>query len=279
VTDFSIRFWGTRGTVPTPGPSTLRYGGNTACVEVRCGNQLIILDAGTGIRPLGLQLDREGVNEVHLMISHMHMDHVHGFPFFNLIYAPGSRLKIYGRVGVMEVLRRQTEIPYFPVPFQNLSSDIQFIELQSPFSLGDVLVSAHKVNHPGGCYAFRFEYADRTFTYLTDHEPFVRSNDDSHENRLLDRGVLEFTRGANLLAREAQYTSEEYEQKRGWGHSTYDDAVQDAIEAGVERLALIHHDPLHDDEFLEDQLRNIRRHYENGEMDITMACEGQRFDL
>jgi len=239
-------------------------------VEVRCGKRIIVLDAGTGIRELGLKLEREGVRELDLLISHGHMDHLQGFPFFNPAYRATTRIDLYSAQEGVDALQKLMIQPHFPVPFEALAADICFHEMNGHCQLGDVKVTAHPVNHPGGCIAFRLEYSGKVLVYLTDHEPYGNSR---------DIGVREFTRGADLLIREAQYSNPEYEQKRGWGHSRFEDAVADAIEAKVKTLALFHHDPQHDDDFLEAELTSLRTRYAKAPLEIYLAREGQAIEI
>ena len=244
-------------------------------MEVRCGSRVIVLDAGTGIRQLGLGLAQQGVTEVDLLISHFHMDHMQGFPFFTPSYNPAVRINIClaklspGRP-LEEPFHKLMEQPQFPVPFGVLAADIRFEEINGSRQLGDVCVTSVPVNHPGGCIAYRLEYGGKTLVYLTDHEPFGSA---------LDGPVREFTHGADLLIREAQYTAAEYRLKRGWGHGTFDDAVTDAIGAKVKRLALFHHDPEHDDLFLERELGELQFRYGVSQLDISLAREGQCVEL
>jgi phosphoribosyl 1,2-cyclic phosphodiesterase len=257
--------------VPTPGNATVRYGGNTPCVEVRCGDRLMVLDAGTGIRELGMELDREGVTGFDLLISHFHMDHLQGFPFCTPSYHESTTIDIHlARLGsgrpLSEPFDKLMEEPHFPVRFQDLGADIRFHEVNSHRMLGDVSVTSRPVNHPGGCIAYRIEYLGKTLVYLTDHEPYWS---------VKDEGVREFTRGADLLIREAQYTAAEYDQKRGWGHSSFDTAAADAVQAGVQRLALFHHEPDHDDRFLEGELNDLHSRYGSSGVEISLAREGQ----
>lgn len=254
----------------TPGQSTLRYGGNTSCVEVRCGARVIVLDAGTGIRELGLDLEHEGVSEIDLLISHGHMDHLQGFPFFNPAYRKTTRIDLYAALEGASALHKVMEQPHFPVPFEALAAEIRFHEMNGRCQLGDVRVTSHPVNHPGGCIAYRLEYAGKVLVYLTDHEPYGNAR---------DHAVRDFTRGADLLIREAQYTTAEYEEKRGWGHSRFEDAVRDAIDAHVKTLALFHHDPQHDDEFLEQELSLLRARHLAPPPEIFLAREGQSIEL
>jgi phosphoribosyl 1,2-cyclic phosphodiesterase len=173
ITPFSAKFWGTRGSVATPGEATLRFGGNTPCVEVRCGADVIVLDAGTGIRELGLALSREGVTEIDLLMSHFHMDHMQGFPFFTPSYNADVTLDIHlGRLSqgaLEEPFHKLMEQPQFPVPFHILASDILFPEMNGFRQLGEVGVTSHPVNHPGGCMSYRLEYRGKALVYLTDH--------------------------------------------------------------------------------------------------------------
>jgi phosphoribosyl 1,2-cyclic phosphodiesterase len=228
-----------------------------------------VLDAGTGIRELGLKLDGEGVNKLDLLFSHFHMDHTQGFPFFTPAYQEGTQIDIYAAPwaehSLAEPFHRLMDQPSFPVPFKYMSADINFHEMNGSTQLGDVLVRSQLVNHPGGCIAFSLQYAGKTLIYLTDHEPYGSAQ---------DQEIRDFTRGADVLIREAQYTNAEYESKRGWGHSRFEDAVSDAIEAGVKRLAITHHDPQHDDLFLERELAELRSRYGSSKLDIFLAREG-----
>jgi phosphoribosyl 1,2-cyclic phosphodiesterase len=244
-------------------------------VEVRCGSRIIVLDAGTGIRELGLALVREGAIRVDLLISHYHLDHTQGFPFFAPSYDPGVRIDMYlaqltPGLPLAAPFYKLMEQPQFPAPFQILVADIRFHELRGTLRLGEVEVMSHPLNHPGGCVAYRLEYAGSSLVYLTDHEPYGDTRDEA---------IREFTHGADLLIREAQYTKAEYETKRGWGHSTFDDAVSEAARSGVRRLALFHHDPEHDDRFLDCQLSDLRRRYGSAGFDIFLAREGECVEL
>ena len=258
----------------TPGKGTLRCGGNTPCIEVRCGSRIIVVDAGTGIRELGLKLEKEGVTELDLLFSHFHMDHTQGFPFFTPAYHPGTRINIHAAPwadhSIAEPFHKLMDQPSFPVPFLYMSADIRFHEMNGSSQLGNVRVRSQAVNHPGGCIAFRLEYEGKSLVYLTDHEPYGNAQDDE---------VREFTRGADVLIREAQYTAAEYELKRGWGHSRFDDAVSDAARSGVKRLAIFHHDPEHDDLFLERELSELQSRYGSTRLDIFLAREGQLIEL
>jgi len=254
-----VKFWGTRGSIPTPGAATARYGGNTSCVEVRCGESIFMLDTGSGAREFGLALAREFAGrqlDLHLFVTHTHWDHIQGFPFFVPAYIPGHRLTLYSLHGTDKSLEKlftgQMDASYFPVDLTDMQAELNFVELKG----GDVKVGESRIthtylNHPGVAIGYRIEYAGRSVVYLTDHENLCRHRGDNEHNRRLEALTTEFARGTDLYIREAQYTEEEYPAKRGWGHSTWVDAVDAAHEAGVKRLALYHHEPMHDDAALD----------------------------
>ncbi|MEO7650845.1 MAG: MBL fold metallo-hydrolase [Bryobacteraceae bacterium] len=252
-------------------------------MEVRCGARVILLDAGTGIRPFGLAFDQEGHESLDLLVSHRHMDHLQGFPFFNPLYRKSTRLRVYmpphGPTDPFAALRRTMEEPVFPVSFEYIPSQIDLRVLNGAFKVGDVSVKTMPVNHPGGCTAFRLEYQGRSLVYMTDHEPYSRRYGAQVEQAVLDEQIREFARGAELLVRESQYTNEEYSAKRGWGHGTFEDAVLDALAVDVKRLALFHHDPMHDDQFLEHELAMLHQRFAASELEIFLAREGQRVEL
>lgn len=261
----AVRFWGTRGSIPTPGPKTLRYGGNTPCIEVRLGPHIVVLDCGTGIRELGNSLAREFVDKplsAYILLSHTHWDHIQGFPFFVPAYAPQTLLTICGMPppgkSLEGVFRVQMAEEFFPIPLPHLRANIQFCELTGTLDIGDARISGIAVNHPGEATAYRLEYQGRSVVYVTDHEPYCRLKGENAENSRLERDLAHFARSADLYLREAQYTDEEYEQRRGWGHSTYSDALAAARDAGAQTMLIIHHDPLHDDDDLDRILKDCR---------------------
>lgn len=297
----SVRFWGVRGSIPTPGPSTLHYGGNTSCVEVRADGQLIILDAGTGIRELGTSLTREFDKEplsLSLLISHTHWDHIQGLPFFEPLYNPRNTLRIMGcegaRTGLLSTLSGQMESPYFPVDWKRLPSQIEIKELnEARFNLGAVRVTTMFLNHPGVTLGYRLDTSAGSVVYIPDNEPFQRYKFHSVEPRedgstefleyarRMDQKVVDFAREADVLIMDAQYDATEYQTRAGWGHGCVDDVVAIALNAGVKRLQLFHHDPNHDDDKI-GQMTHWAREFVTalGEsLEVEGAREGQEIRL
>jgi phosphoribosyl 1,2-cyclic phosphodiesterase len=267
-----VRFWGVRGSLPAPGPDTCRFGGNTACVEVRVGEQLFILDAGTGIRKLGLQLQREAEGRPvvgTILLSHTHWDHIHGLPFFAPAFVSGNQFAVYGCAGASKslesILAGQMESPYSPLPMSALPGTLQVFELTDEELLVDgVTITAQRLNHPGLTLAFRLEAGGRSLVYATDNEPCHPVGGDGplpappcvkgdH-----DAALARFATGADLLICDAQYTWEEYRDRVGWGHTCYQDALRLAMAARVRSLALFHHDPERTDDDLDQIVAECR---------------------
>lgn len=257
-----VRFWGTRGSIATPGPSTVRFGGNTPCVElITHSDQRLILDSGTGIRCLGIDLGHLPLPlRATLLLSHTHWDHIQGLPFFEPLFVPGNEFTICAPEGVgaslTDVLAGQMEFTYFPVKLDQLPAKIHFRELrEGTHNINGISVRTQYLNHPGLCLGYRIEADGVSIVYLTDHEPFsetlwradARSGSMSSILHAGDRRHAEFMQGADLVIHDSQYTSQEYLSKKNWGHSTYQYCVNLAAAAEVKHLALIHHDPLHDD--------------------------------
>ncbi|WP_437896963.1 MBL fold metallo-hydrolase [Sorangium sp. So ce124] len=239
-----IKFWGVRGSIASPGPETAAVGGNTSCVEVRCGSSRIILDAGTGVRKLGDALLREGPVEATVLLSHLHWDHIQGLPFFVPAYLPSSRLSIVGSAhgigSLREVLSTQMAAPSFPVRMDELGAQIAVREARpgEAFDVGEVHVRIAKLNHPGGVLAYRVEHEGRSVVYATDTEHYA----------CVDPALRTLADGADVLIYDAQYTPEEYRgdggrSKVGWGHSTYVAGAEIARACGARKLILFHHDP------------------------------------
>ena len=250
---FTLRFWGTRGSIPTPGPSTVRYGGNTPCVELRTANgALVVLDAGTGIRELGLDLVRRAngapING-DIFLTHAHWDHIQGIPFFAPAFHRGNRFTIWGSkslaTSIDRVLRDQMSSAVFPVSFEELAATFEFRELTEERHTSDGFeVRAVRVRHPGGALGYRFSATCESsggLVYISDNE---LAGTDAHDTPAdWRRRLVEFVRGAQVLVHDATYTAAEYERHRGWGHSTDEDAIDLALEARVHTLVLFHHSP------------------------------------
>lgn len=283
-----VRFWGTRGSLPKPGRDTLRFGGNTSCVEVRTSsNTLLILDCGSGLHALGQALKSRPVENGHILISHTHWDHIQGIPFFAPFFEPGSKWHVYAPRGlgqsVEDTLAGQMQYSYFPVRLDQMAADIRFHELiEGSFRIDDVEIKSHYMNHTSLTLGFRIEADGAVLVYATDHEPFD-SKLASGQGEIFgrDRQHCEFLRGADLVIHDAQFTAEEYPDKAGWGHSTIEYATTMARAAGAARLALTHHDPLRSDDAL-DKLVQTARESERTEMhylDIFAAAEGREIEL
>ena len=289
-----IRFWGTRGSLAKPGPTTLRYGGNTSCVEVRtAAGTLIVLDCGTGAHELGLALAASGEDPVHghLMITHTHWDHIQGFPFFGPLFARGNEWDIYAPGGLgfqlEKVLAGQMECTYFPITLGQLAATIRYHDLvEGDFAIDDVRVVTRYLNHPALTLGYRLEAGAVTVVYSVDHEPHAlhRATSEGTGGPLVhaeDRRHVEFLTGADLVVHDAQYTIEEYPEKVGWGHTPAESAVDYAVAAGVKRLALTHHDPQRDDEAVARLVERCRRRAaaSGGGLEVFAAAEGHGLEL
>jgi phosphoribosyl 1,2-cyclic phosphodiesterase len=270
----NIRFWGTRGSIASPGKLTVKYGGNTSCVEVRAGKQILIFDAGTGIRDLGNQLIKEFASQplmtVCLFISHTHWDHIQGFPFFMPAYAKNFQVNVYGPPArdksLKDLLKFQMDAEYFPVPLGDLNAQIVMQEVREPFWIGDVQITPFYVNHPAMTLAYKISEGGKTFIYASDNEPYRYTLHAARKDQLssqygaeLDQKFIDFLTGADFLVCEAQYTLDEYRSKIGWGHSPIESVVEFAIKANVKQLALFHHDPAHDDVTIDAMVKHAQK--------------------
>jgi phosphoribosyl 1,2-cyclic phosphodiesterase len=253
MSDFTIRFWGVRGSLPCPGPATKRYGGNTPCVEVRCGGRLLILDGGTGLRELGDALTEDGGTiDADLLLTHCHYDHVIGIPFFAPFFQPQHRFRIWaGNLlpdfrlkGVMESMMSE---PLFPIGIDMFKASIDYRDFRAGETIirdGDLTIRTIMLDHPGGAAGYRIDYRGRSAAYLTD-------NEGRHEDR--DTPLVAFAGGADLMIYDTTYTEAEIGEKKGWGHSTWQDGMRLADAAGAKTFCLFHHAPEHDDAMM-DQL-------------------------
>jgi phosphoribosyl 1,2-cyclic phosphodiesterase len=274
---FLIRFWGVRGSIACPGPNTVRYGGNTSCVEMRVDGQLLIFDGGTGLRVLGTKLLSEMPLQANMFFTHSHWDHIQGFPFFVPAFVPGNRFDIYGAIApngstIEQRLNDQMLHPNFPVPLQIMGADLKFrdIEVGETVHIGDIKVQNALLNHPGEAVGYRINWGGRAAAYITDTEHFPDR---------LDENVLWLARDADVMIYDATYTNEEYHHEKtskvGWGHSTWQEAVKVAKAANVKQLIIFHHDPLHSDEFMDEVAKNTLEVFPNS----SIAQEGMVIDL
>ena len=281
-----LQFWGTRGSIPTPGPETVRYGGNTPCVELRTSEGwLIVLDAGTGVRELGRSLiSRANGAPIagDIFLTHAHWDHIQGIPFFGPLFQRGNHFTIWGakalQTSIARVVRDQMSPVVFPVTFEELDATIDFCEIAEECRRGNGYeVRAFQVRHPGGALGYRFSERDdnhRALVYISDNELGPGAKYDTR----LDwrRDLLDFVRDARVLVHDTMYTAEEYDHYRGWGHSTYDEAVDLAVDAGVERLVLYHHKPERTDDEVDRRVEECRAlaHRRGSPLEIIAAAEG-----
>lgn len=260
MSSMSVCFWGTRGSIPTPGRRTEKYGGNTTCVEVCYEDQRIILDAGSGIRELCARWMRRSTGErfdAHLLLTHLHWDHIQGFPFFTPAYMPGNTLRIYGEPrptgGLKDLLSGQMGGDYFPVPFTAMQADVQFHETTASFQIGPIKIQTFSLPHPGGCLGYRLEAGGHVVVFATDSEldQSALNQDeiakDFDRKREYEPALLRFFEGANLLVLDCQYTDQEYQTKRGWGHNSVASAADLIAQVWPDMVALTHHDPESDD--------------------------------
>ena len=296
---YTVTFWGTRGSIPTPGAHTARYGGNTPCVAVRSGDerggtgQLVILDAGTGIRPLGRELveRQNGAVQAEILLSHAHWDHIQGLPHFKPFFAPGNAVRIWGsRQGTTSleaILRQQMDPAVFPVPLDALSAKLTVQQVEpGEFTVGAFRVRAMRLRHPGTTLGYRLTPAGAggraegaSMAYVTDNELGPGGKYETSPSWRKD--FVTFLEGVELLIHDAMYTPEELEEHRGWGHSTFEEAVALAGDAGVKRLVLFHHEPEHGDEAIDALVAAARRQARTKGLpaEVVAAQEGMTLTL
>jgi phosphoribosyl 1,2-cyclic phosphodiesterase len=290
-----LKFWGTRGSIAVPGDATLRYGGNTTCVEVRADGEIIVLDAGSGIRPLGVALEKEfGTQPIKLLllITHAHWDHILGLPFFAPAYDKKNEICVRGYDGVdttfSRIMAEPMKAPFFPIAMRELSATINIKKLtEMAFSIGNVQVRAKFVNHPGVCAGYRLLTSAGSIAFLPDHEPYrflhaAKANEMSPEQAKKfateERiNLVEFLHRSDILILDTQYTDAEYETHIGWGHGSISSAVSLALDAEVRRLLLFHHAPSHDDTMVDAMVEDARRLIrESGKvLEVDGAREGE----
>jgi len=270
-----VRFWGVRGSIACPGPSTIRYGGNTPCIEVRCGDHVLVFDAGTGLRPLGLELIKDkSIRNVDIFITHCHLDHVVGLPFFAPLFRKGYRVRVWaGNLlpanSIERVMRGLMSSPLFPIQIEIFKAAIEFHDFRS----GDVLRPHENVvlrtaplDHPDASNGYRLEFGGRTFALVSDTEGFPGK---------CDNDLLSLADHADLAVYDATYTEDEIVSRIGWGHSTWLRGIRLAEKANVKHLCLFHHDPSHDDDFMD----ALAAEADDVRAGTVTAREGQIIDL
>jgi phosphoribosyl 1,2-cyclic phosphodiesterase len=272
---FSVRFWGVRGSVAAGGSEFVEVGGNTSCVEVRVGDELIVFDAGTGLRALGAEARPKKAS---FFFSHLHWDHIQGFPFFMPAFVPGNHFTLHGPgkggAQLLAALQTQMQPPTFPITLDAMGARLDFTGVNdgSVVQVGPAKVTCRALNHPQGCLGFRVQVGDKSVVYATDFEPLADGR--------IEPAALELAEGATVLICDAQYTADEYEGRcgpcrRGWGHNTIHDATRLAMAAHVRTLVLFHHDPGHDDIMVKELEQMAQREFEGA----RAAREGLRLDV
>ncbi len=246
----SVKFWGVRGSIACPSPNHIKYGGNTSCIEVTANGHRLILDAGTGIRGLGQTYMKDDISHIHILLTHTHWDHINGFPFFVPAYDPRRSVHIMaghlrGAEGIQNVLAAQMDNPMFPVPLSAMQAKMRFEDFEAGMSF-DIYEGVHvrtaPLNHPNGSTGYRIEHGGHSICYITDTE---------HVPGKLDQNIINLIEGADLVIYDCTYTEEEFPAKIGWGHSTWNEGVKLCREAGAKSMAIFHHDPEHDDAFMD----------------------------
>jgi len=302
---FFIRFWGVRGSIPCPGPDTVKYGGNTTCLEIRADKRLIIIDLGTGAKPLADFLmandSKQGPLDIDIFITHTHWDHIMGFPMFAPVFVPGTKLRIRGPVSynddtLASIIGDQLSYRYWPVRQSELSAKIEYMELKEiSVDLGDGLkVRTKYLNHPILCLGYRFEYQGKSIVTAFDHEPFrnLFPTDPQDPNYIEEAAIdgeeaakeenekmLNFCKDSDILIHDAQYTAEEFEKHLGWGHSSYNYAMEVANQSNVKKLVFFHHDPNYKDKKLESIEEQCKNDAKGKSFEIIMAREGLKIEV
>lgn len=296
---FKVKFWGVRGSLPCPGPTTAKYGGNTACIQIKLDqNYQIIIDSGTGIRELSASLlsdpEIKKPLKIFLFLTHTHWDHIMGFPFFTPIYIPNAEITIHGPVSFEDepldkVIGGQLTYRYFPIRIEELKSKINYVRLkEGSLDLPNgVKVSYKFLNHPIMCLGYKIEYENKILATCYDHEPFANlfegdpENEEEGKSAALEQNfrVSQFYKNADLLIHDSQYTSTEYKKFVGWGHSTYKYAITQALKGKVKNLALFHHDPNRTDKQLDNIKKTFNSKFLKYGLNVFPAYEKQEIEL
>ena len=271
----SVRFWGVRGSIACPGLDTARYGGHTPCVEIRCGDHILIFDAGTGIRPLGNALMRQATaTHFDIFLSHFHIDHVIGLPFFAPLYSKDHSVRVWAgnlgpNLGTEDAARKLMSFPLFPIEVETFKAKVEFRDFRSGDTLNPrpgVILRTAPLIHPGGATGYRVDFGGRSVAYLTDTEC---------GDGPIDPAVLSLAEGAALVILDAAYTDDELPSRVGWGHSSWQQGVRLATEAGAGQLCLFHHDPEHDDDFID----TVAKAADSKRPGTIVACDGMYIEL
>lgn len=291
-----FKFWGVRGSIATPGSTTVEYGGNTTCIEIRTqNNDLIILDAGTGIHPLGQQLLKQLPINAHIFISHTHWDHIQGLPFFAPIFIPNNNIQIYGGLdpvtneGIERALGVQLQYSYFPIREAELNANIKYntIKPEESVSISEAKITPTLLSHPVLNFGYRVDCDGQSIFFTGDYEPIfnIYDKDDPEYDEyqsFIDQKQQQIAlaiKGVDALIIDSSYTDEEYTQKKGWGHGTYESAIKLATEAGVKKLYFTHHEPTRTDEQLDKIYHQLTEQYNNLDFELLLAKEGHIITL
>lgn len=287
-----VKFWGVRGSIPSPGPNTVRYGGNTTCIEVRsANNELIILDGGTGIFPLSQTLLKDLPVSANIFNTHSHWDHIHGLPFFIPIFIPGNRIRLHGphdpisREGVERIIAIQLQYSYFPVREAEMKSSYEYVNVMpnEPVTVGSVTVTPILLNHPVLNLGYLIECDGKSVFFTGDHEPHYNIYDPSDDEYAEFQTMIEAQRqsilnsinGVDVLIADSAYTIEEYPAKKGWGHGTFDGCIEFAQAAKAKILYCTHHEPTRSDDALERVFAEALARHPGTEVDVRLAREGE----
>lgn len=270
-----VTFYGTRGSIAVANKATEHYGGNTTCLYIESSSgDAVIIDAGTGIRKLGFHLLENKKNKLHLLLTHYHWDHIQGFPFFVPLFFKNTSIDIYGsnkEVTAEKALVYQMTKPYFPATLDNLSADITFRQLRNRMKIGKMMVQTIVNNHPDYTLGLKLTEDKKTFVFLTDNELFAKDGHTPYEK------FVDFAKNADILVHDAQYTDELYENRMGWGHSTFTQVMQLAKDSGVKSVLFTHHDHSSTDQFIDKQLDDMRRKHPN--TNLAAAADGNTINL
>jgi phosphoribosyl 1,2-cyclic phosphodiesterase len=278
-----VRIWGCRGTIAAPGPSTVGYGGNTSCVEVRTADgSVVILDAGTGARALGSALLEEGVTRIHLLLTHLHLDHLEGLGTFEPIWRAETELHVWGPASPVHSLRQRIATyfspPLFPVHLANVPAKVTFHDApEGDWSIGSARISSRSIMHPGPTVGYRIDDDGRSLAYLTDHEPAFASDLGTVGAEWVSG--LGLAQGADLVIHDCQYTEEEYADRVGFGHTSTRDVATFGRRCEAGRLLMFHHDPMHADPELERMRDRVRELWAEGGDRVDLAAEGMILEL